>query len=187
MLDLYEQTKDNIKCDVEFLIEGKIIHAHRNILCCRCSYFRALLLNDFSEKKQNKPIELTDIDYETFNELLYFIYTGTYHSTITHDIALKCMIYSNKINFLSGKQAALEAVCHFLRSNHDLILSVYCFVKQMSPAFDLLLGYIYDLCSQHLNEICNQKEFLELDKTLMIDLICHSSERRDNRKQQNTQ
>ena len=183
MIDLYEQTKDNIKCDVEFLIEDKIIHAHRNILCCRSSYFRALLLNDFSEKKQNKPIELTDIDCETFNELLFFIYTGTYHPTVSYEIALKCMIYSNKINFLTGKNGALEKICHYLRLNHDLILSIYCLVKQMSPAFDLLLDYIYELCSQYMNEICNQKEFLELDKTLMVDLICHSAERRDIREQ----
>jgi hypothetical protein len=93
------------------------------------------------------------------------------------------MIYSNKINFLTGKHGALEKVCHYLRLNHDLILSTYCLVKQMSPAFDLLLDYIYELCSQYMNEICNQKEFLELDKTLMVDLICHSAERRDIREQ----
>ena len=60
------------KTDVKFLIDNKIINAHRNILCSRCLYFRALLLNDFNEKNQKNPIELTDIDYETFIELLFF-------------------------------------------------------------------------------------------------------------------
>ena len=74
----------------------------------RCSYFRALLLDDFHEKTQNKPIELTDIDYQTFIELLFFIYTGSYNPTLSYDLALKCLIYSNKINFSSGKDAAIE-------------------------------------------------------------------------------
>jgi hypothetical protein len=186
MIDLYQQTLDNIKCDVEFSIGNKIINAHRNILCCRSAYFRALLLGDFREKNQT-AIELTDVDYETFVELLFFIYTGTYHPLISYDMALKCMIYSNRINFLTGKHAALEQICHHLRLNHDLIISIYCLVKQMSPAFDLLLDYIYELCSQYMNEICNHKEFIELDKSLMIDLICHSAERRDIRDQQKTQ
>ena len=91
--------------------------------------------------------------------------------------------YSNKINFLSGKNAALENICHYLRLNHNLILSIYYLVKQMSPAFDFVLDYIYDLFSEYMNEICLQKEFSELDKDLMIDLICQSSRRRVQEKQ----
>ncbi len=178
MIKLYSQILENNQTDVQFLIDDRIINAHRNILCCRSSYFRALLLDDFNEKNQRKPIELTDIDYETFIELLFFIYTGTYHQTISYEIALKCMIYSNKINFLSGKNAALEKICHYLRLNHNLILSIYYLVKQRSPAFDFVLDYIYDLFSEYMNEICLQKEFSELDKDLMIDLICQSSQRR---------
>ncbi len=178
-MKLYEQILNNNKTDVQFLIDNKIINAHRNILCCRCLYFRALLLGDFKEKNHQKPIELTDIDYETFIELLFFIYTGTYHQTIPYDIALKCMIYSNKINFLNGKNGAIEKICHYLRLNHHFILSIYTLIKQMSPAFDFLLDYIYELCSQYMNEICTEKEFSELDKDLIIDLICQSSQRQN--------
>jgi hypothetical protein len=35
-----------------------------------------------------------------------------------------------------------------------------------------------------LNDICKQKEFIELDKELMIDLICQSTERRVIREQE---
>ncbi len=175
MMKLYQQTLNNSHCDIQFLVDNKIINAHRNILCCRSSYFRALLLNDFSEKNQRKPIELTDIDYETFIELIFFIYTGTYHQTMSYDMAIQCMIYSNKINFLSARDGALEKICHYLRLRHDFILPTYCLVKQMSPTFDFLLDYIYELCSQYMNEICQQKEFSQLDKDLLIDLICQSA------------
>lgn len=185
MVSLYEQVLNNNQLDVQFIIDNKIINVHRNIICCRCSYFRALLLDDFSEKNQRVPIKLTNIDYETFMELLFFVYTGTYHKTLTYEMAIKCMIYSNKINFLTGKTAAFEEICYHLCLNHDLIISLYCLVKQMSPEFDSLLDYIYDLCSQHMKEICSQKEFSELDKDLMINLICQSAQRRDMREQEN--
>ena len=141
MMKLYQQILTNTNCDVQFLVDNKIINAHRNILCCRSSYFRALLLHEFREKTQREPIELSNIDYETFIEVLFFIYTGTYHTTIPYDIAMKCMIYTNKIDFLTGKNAALEHICRHLRSHHDLIISVYCLIKKMSPAFDLLLDF----------------------------------------------
>jgi len=54
----------------------------------------------------------------------------------------------------------------------------------MSPAFDLLIEYIYDLCSEHLNDICKQKDFIELDKEYMIDIICQSAERHERREQE---
>jgi len=184
MIKLYEQALNNINTDVQFIFNEKIINTHRNILCCRSTYFRSLLLNDFIEKSQTKPIELTDIDYETFLEILYFIYTGTYHSTIPYDIALNAMIYSNKINYLTAKNAAIEYICRYLRSDHDLILPVYCLIKKLSPAFDLLLDYVYDLCSEHLNDICKRKDFIELEKESMIDVICQSAERREIREQE---
>ncbi|CAF1133644.1 unnamed protein product [Rotaria sordida] len=184
MMNLYEQILNNTKLDVQFLIDNKIINVHRNILCCRCLYFRTLLLNDFNEKYQIKPIELTDIDYETFIELLFFIYNGTYHKNITYDMAIQCMHYSNKINFLIGKNAALEKICYYLCLDHNLILPMYCSIKQFSSEFDLLLDYIYELCSQYMNEICQQKEFSELDKDLLIDLIYQSTQRREIREKE---
>ncbi|CAF4118798.1 unnamed protein product [Rotaria sp. Silwood2] len=184
MIKLYEQTLNNINTDVEFIFNDKIVNAHRNILCCRSTYFRSLLLNNFIEKSQIKPIELTDIDYDTFIEILYFIYTGTYHQTISFDVAMKSMIYSNKINFLTAKNAAIEHICRYLRLNHDLIIEVYCQVKKVSPTFDLLLDYIYDLCSEFLNDICKHNDFIKLEKELMIDLICQATERREIREQE---
>ena len=184
MINLYEQALNNTNTDVQFIFNEKIIYAHRNILCCRSTYFRSLLLNNFIEKSQIKPIELTDINYETFSEILFFIYTGSYHPTIPYDIALNAMIYSNKINFLTAKSAAIEHICRHLRLDHDLILSVYCLIKQMSPAFDSLLDYVYDLCSEHLHDICKRKDFIELEKESMIDLIWQSTERREVREQE---
>lgn len=177
-MKFYQQIFDPNTTDVRFRIDNQVINAHKNILCCRCSYFRALLLNDFRERNEDKPIELTDIDSETFLELLYFIYTGTYHSTITYDLALKCLIYCNRIDFLSGRNSALEKIYHFICFNRRLILSMYCLIKEMSPALDYLLDQIYELFAKHMEEICLDEMFEALDKDLIVDLLRRSSQRR---------
>lgn len=184
MINLYAQALKNINTDVQFRFKEKIVGAHRNILCCRSTYFRSLLLNDFIEKSQTKPIELSDINYDAFREILYFIYTGAYHPTTSYETILECMTYSNKIDFLSAKHAAMEQICRYLRLHHDSVVTVYCLAKTAAPAFDVLLDYIYDLCSEHLKDISKQQDFVELDKEYMIDIICQSAERRENREQE---
>ena len=183
MAVLYEQIHDSQVTDVQFLVEGKILRAHRSILCCRGDYFRALLLGDFSEKTLGKPIPLTDVAYETFSEVLYFIYTAVYRSTISCDTAIQCMIYCDRITFLSGKSAACGCVCRHLTLNRDLIVPVYELVKRMSPAFDTVLHYIYELCSQSLNELCKQPDFIKLDRELLIDLVSQALQRTEMRRQ----
>lgn len=178
MAELYEQAHKKIHTDAQFSVKDKVFHAHRNILCARSQYFRSLLINDFLEKSQTKPIELTDVNADTFREILYFIYTGAYHSSISYDVAVEAMVYSNKINLTSATRAAMEHIAFHLRSNHDLILTVYSFVKKRSPAFDALLECIYVLCAENLNAVCKQKEFGELSKELMVDIICNATERR---------
>ncbi|CAF1160293.1 unnamed protein product [Rotaria magnacalcarata] len=184
MEKLYEQALSNTNTDIQFIFDDKTVNAHRNILCCRSSYFRSLLLSDFLEKSQRKPIQLTDIDYETFLEILHFVYTGTYHQSISFDIAIKAMIYSNKINLLTAKNASIEHICRYLRLHHDYIINIYSLVKKMSPAFDLLLDYVYELCSEFLNDICKNEDFINLEKESMIDLICQGAQRRDAREQE---
>lgn len=184
MAKLYDHAMKNIDTDIQFSFDDKLVSAHRNILCCRSTYFRSLLLHDFIEKSQTTPIKLTDIDYETFLELLYFVYTSKYHPTITLDGAIKIMMYANKIDFLGAKNAAMENICRHLRVNNESVLMIYSLAKKMSPAFDLLLDYIYDLCSERLNDICKQTDFMNLEKESMIDIICQATERRDAREQE---
>ena len=181
MTKLHQQALANLNTDVQFLVHDQRISAHRNILSCRSEYFRALLSSNFIERTQKEPIVLTDIDHETFTAILRFIYTGTYHSNPSYDLSLRCMIYANRINFLTAKDVAIEQLCCYLRSNHQAIVPTYSLIKPLSPAFDLLLNYIYELCSDHLQEICREKEFVDLDKDLMVDLICQAARRRDDR------
>ena len=61
--------------DVEFLVEGRVIHAHRVILSMLSERFRAMFSSGFMESTQ-KQIRLDDIRYTTFMSMLEYLYTG---------------------------------------------------------------------------------------------------------------
>ena len=62
--------------DVEFLVEGRVIHAHRVILSLLSERFRAMFSSGFMESTQ-KQIKLDEsIRYTTFMSMLEYLYTG---------------------------------------------------------------------------------------------------------------
>lgn len=61
--------------DIKFDLDGKIVYAHKTILANRSDIFAAMFEQDMKENSQNK-VEINDIDYEVFTEMLRFIYTG---------------------------------------------------------------------------------------------------------------
>ncbi|CAF1645634.1 unnamed protein product, partial [Didymodactylos carnosus] len=67
---------NNRHSDIQFTIDDHLIKAHKNILCARSSYFRALILNDMREKELLKqgPLSIADVKYDAFVEILYFLY-----------------------------------------------------------------------------------------------------------------
>ncbi|GJQ09451.1 hypothetical protein GpartN1_g1242.t1 [Galdieria partita] len=61
--------------DLQLLVDGFRIPAHRCILYSKCDYFRKMLESDMKESFQNS-IEIRGIGYSTFLKVLFFIYTG---------------------------------------------------------------------------------------------------------------
>lgn len=67
-------TEDRYK-DVTISVKGKEYRAHKNILATRSNVFDKMLSVDMLESKKNH-IDITDVDHEPFEEMLYYIYTG---------------------------------------------------------------------------------------------------------------
>ncbi|XP_065209097.1 speckle-type POZ protein-like [Planococcus citri] len=61
--------------DVTISVKGKEYRAHKNILATRSTVFDKMLSIDMLESKKNH-IDITDVDHEPFEEMLYYIYTG---------------------------------------------------------------------------------------------------------------
>lgn len=60
------------------------VAAHKFILASQSEYFRHMLCDDLTknnhtqDSSQTTVIELEDVDYDSFSQILRFIYTGTY-------------------------------------------------------------------------------------------------------------
>ncbi|XP_077544716.1 speckle-type POZ protein-like [Haemaphysalis longicornis] len=62
-------------CDVVLKVEGREIRAHKLVLAARSPVFAAMFEHKMKESKLGR-VEITDCDFEVFNEVVEFIYTG---------------------------------------------------------------------------------------------------------------
>jgi leucine-zipper-like transcriptional regulator 1 len=64
-------------CDIDLILEGQVIPAHKSILAARCAYFQAMFRSfNPSDNKVNIQIGEGQPSYEAFNSLLRYIYYG---------------------------------------------------------------------------------------------------------------
>ncbi|XP_065209109.1 speckle-type POZ protein B-like [Planococcus citri] len=61
--------------DVTISVNGKNYPAHKVILAAHSSVFKVMFKNDMQESQKNYII-ITDMEQETFEEMLHYIYTG---------------------------------------------------------------------------------------------------------------
>lgn len=61
--------------DAKFIVDGKAFYAHKNILANGSKVFAAMFEHDMKENFQS-TVEIQDIDYEVFQEVLRFVYAG---------------------------------------------------------------------------------------------------------------
>jgi len=71
----FESEFNNDKtADVELIIEGKSIYAHKIILSARSNYFKAMFNSGMCESESSK-ITITDFRYSTIESLIKFLYS----------------------------------------------------------------------------------------------------------------
>ncbi|KFV91156.1 Zinc finger and BTB domain-containing protein 8A [Fulmarus glacialis] len=73
---LNEQRKQDLFCDCNILVEGKVFKAHRNVLFARSGYFKMLLSQSSKEASQLTTATFEVFSPETFMVILDFVYSG---------------------------------------------------------------------------------------------------------------
>ena len=61
--------------DVDFLIDGQVIPAHKAVLASQSQYFEGMLFGSMREAAMNS-VELKDVPVPAFRKVLQFAYTG---------------------------------------------------------------------------------------------------------------
>ncbi|NWT73126.1 ZBT8A protein, partial [Prunella himalayana] len=73
---LNEQRKQELFCDCNILVEGKVFKAHRNVLFASSGYFKMLLSQSSKETSQPTIATFEVFSPETFMVILDFVYSG---------------------------------------------------------------------------------------------------------------
>ena len=81
--------------DVKFIVEGKLVYAHRPIVSLRSTYFDKMLNSTFKEANQTE-VKISEIPKETFDLLLQYMYTGKPRSFLTSYSCLFTLIFWKK-------------------------------------------------------------------------------------------
>ena len=68
--------KNGENSDVKIVVGRKEFRVHKFMLATRSSVFSTILKHNVMENQQNIIIEVTDVDYDTMEKLLEYIYTG---------------------------------------------------------------------------------------------------------------
>ncbi|NXG38134.1 ZBT8A protein, partial [Dromaius novaehollandiae] len=73
---LNEQRKQDLFCDCNILVEGKVFKAHRNVLFASSGYFKMLLSQSSKDSSQPTIATFEVFSPETFMVILDFVYSG---------------------------------------------------------------------------------------------------------------
>lgn len=82
--------------DMTFVVNGKVLQAHKAVICARSPVFAAMFSNDCKENKENSVV-ISDVSIEVFENLLRFMYTNQVKQMEIH--AKKLLLVSEKVNY----------------------------------------------------------------------------------------
>ena len=86
----WSSINNKLHADVEFIVQDKRFTAHKAILAARSPVFRAEFIKQESKKDNPHQIQIYDVDASSFEQFLYFVYTGEFlHFSFTGEPAPK--------------------------------------------------------------------------------------------------
>lgn len=149
----FEKLLNNEKfSDVKFIVDGKNIYAHKNILANKSEVFAAMFEHDMMENLQN-TVEIEDISYDVLNEMFRFIYSGKINNMKTTAGGL-CV---------AAERYALQELKIICADYLCSSLSIYNCVKLLEFAntynIDKLKTKALDFIVLHSKDIVNVPEF----------------------------
>ncbi|XP_008207032.1 speckle-type POZ protein B-like [Nasonia vitripennis] len=150
--------------DVIFIVGGNTLYAHKCILSTRSAVFAAMFLHEMLERQENK-VEVKDVDYDVFREMMRFMYTGKVNrldSTMAYDL----LIAADKYALDTLKNMTEKKLCDGLTDSSALeylqLADRYGAKKLKERAVEFII--------QHADVIIKSEEFKALPNQLVIEI-----------------
>ncbi|KAK5644507.1 hypothetical protein RI129_005807 [Pyrocoelia pectoralis] len=159
---LYEQKKTSRFCDLTLNVNNKIVRAHRNVLACSSPYFNSILKHHTIIREQ---LNITCLDSEIFNTIINYMYTG--HITIELSNVEELLRLAD--HFILTK--IIEYCIEFLGANLNVANCLFTYYLSQRFKLKHLCNIVEGWIINHLNEICDGKEILNLNLLELQDFL----------------
>lgn len=155
---------NNAFSDITLQVSEKEFHVHKVILANRSPVFEAMLNHDMKEKQEG-IIQIKDVSFEVFQEVLRFMYTGRVDQI--EKIANELLIAADKYDVEGLKAMCEETLCKSL--NIDNVLE-YLKFSDLYKA-NILQAESIKFIVSHAKEI-TQKPGFKLEGSIDSNVIC---------------
>jgi leucine-zipper-like transcriptional regulator 1 len=174
---------DPALADVQFLVENKVVYAHRAVLAIRSTFFNAMLCGGMRESAvrhgdaregdmQSDPILLRDVSHAVFLKVLEFLYTDTVQD-VSLETGIQLLIASEQ--FLLDRLKALCEDCIRRDIHVDTVIHILVAAHRhnASGLKDIALEYIL----RHLNDpiVMSGLADLKAEPELLLEIIKRSN------------
>ena len=178
--DLLRMLLKEIDTDVEISAQGRIIKAHRFILCCRSSYFRSILKvnnichNNGPEQQEKKfMIQMNGFTFQIVHFALCHMYSGSIILPKDPSLIPDLALISDLLQLDSLTQTIVHELtmsyCHsFHKPCKDCSIGVLdCLILADACQLLDLKGKCLDWLGKHFTRLWPTKAFASLTKELM--------------------
>lgn len=148
--------------DITFIVSGSPVFAHKNIICARSEYFRAMFCGQMQEASQSE-VPISDVSHSQFLRFLQYLYTDQVDlesdalgllqlADRFSETRLKVMCESHLKDGIDDENAA--AMFHLADTYHALHL------RQLALSYMVL----------HFDVVKTTRAFEELDAMLLVEV-----------------
>lgn len=157
--------KENILLDFTIKVDNAQFPVHKSLLATCSDYFKALFVNQSSESEQNE-IYLDNISATTIETVIEFIYTS--EMSVSDDTVQEILLAASMLQ----TPEIIKLCVDYIESRMDTsnCLGVLAIAEQCDPN---LAEYALRYCLDKFELITEEREFLEVDEALLLDLIAH--------------
>ncbi|KAJ8680753.1 hypothetical protein QAD02_016540 [Eretmocerus hayati] len=150
--------------DVEIIVQGKVIHAHKMILISENEVFAGILPHDLKESKKNM-VNVDDVEFDVMLELIRFIYVGKVNNI--ESMAQKLLKAADKYRITELKDICERHLCCNLTVS-NVIENI-----MVSEQFNLgkLFKFAFNFFVKNKKAVAKTSEFQDQLKTMGAGLM----------------
>lgn len=159
--------------DFKIYIDDSVYNVHKIILAASSDYFRAMLSHNSKESKENK-VYLNDISVPVLDHILNFCYNHKLDLDI--DNVQEILIAASILQISAVQNLCINFINYKIDSSNCLGIATIADRCNLPTLLQTALNY----CLEHFPWVVKEREFLEVEETILLKIISHDNLNIDN-------